>query len=586
MSSKSIEDKNLPIASTTDSARILNSEEFEVFENIPVFVEHTRELRTGRTLCFNRKELQQVVDRSNRRIDETGDFAPVVIGHTNADPLAPKPPKIGWAGPFRLGWLNKDKDKYAILADFRIEKDKVPLLKDYPRRSAEIWAEDKYEDMYLDPISLLGADTPWSDMGVLYHKQDSGVEKLCYCAVAPCVAQAPSGTNSYIPEQVKLSDPKKKNEKEKYAMFYGEGMDMMTDDQRNIAQAVASAILQSPEFSFLKQLMEAKKRQGEATNTTPLEATPTVQAGESLPATDESTASPVGGQVEPEGETDEDSEITPEDFMGGGADSGVETDATSPDVNAEPEEAPADDDSKPAEPVGESESEPPYISEDGDNVETPLDESGEEPAGDGLPESIFSADSTDDSPDSDEPYDDEDEDFEDDDLGDEVDEDDDLADDNNDYDKEDEMASTRADDFERRIHRLEVLLNASLKKSTTQERYSKLSDLRQKYLFDETAEREKCAYAKMTDEQFKNHCADIEANYRKNPNFIEVPSYLTGGAPQYSTDRPGSVQYSKDREQQIEAEVMKIAHRNAYKGVYQRAEDIREEVAKNFGNQQ
>ena len=148
------------------------------------------------------------------------------------------------------------------------------------------------------------------------------------------------------------------------------------------------------------------------------------------------------------------------------------------------------------------------------------------------------------------------------------------------------MASTRADDFERRIHRLEVLLNASLKKSTTQERYSKLSDLRQKYLFDETAEREKCAYAKMTDEQFKTHCADIEANYRKNPNFIEVPSYLTGGAPQYSTDRPGSVQYSKDREQQIEAEVMKIAHRNAYNGVYQRAEDIREEVARNFGNQQ
>lgn len=148
------------------------------------------------------------------------------------------------------------------------------------------------------------------------------------------------------------------------------------------------------------------------------------------------------------------------------------------------------------------------------------------------------------------------------------------------------MDNGKVDDFERRIHRLEVLLNASLKKSTTQERYSKLSDLRQRYLFDENAEREKCAYAKMNDEEFENHCADIEANYRKNPNYIEVPAYLTQSASQYAGDRPGAVQYSKEREDQIEAEVMKIAHRNAYNGKFQSAEEIREEVARNFGNVQ
>lgn len=148
------------------------------------------------------------------------------------------------------------------------------------------------------------------------------------------------------------------------------------------------------------------------------------------------------------------------------------------------------------------------------------------------------------------------------------------------------MDTAKVDDFERRIHRLEVLLNASLKKSTTQERYSKLSDLRQRFLFDEAAEREKCAYAKMNDEEFEAHCGEIEANYRKNPNYIEVPAYLTQGASQYAGDRPGAVQYSKEREDQIEAEVMKIAHRNAFNGTYQRAEDIRAEVMRNFGNAQ
>lgn len=249
-------DENLPEASTTDPSRILDSDEYEVYKNVPVFVEHTRTLKSGRELRFGRDELEKLAERSNRRIQETGDFAPVVIGHTNPDPAAPDPPKIGWAGPFRLGWLTKDHTKYAVLADFRIEKDKTSVLNKYPRRSAELWAEDRYEDMYLDPISLLGADTPWSDMGVLYCKQgDAALEKIYY-SITPQVP-GPYGTGFPQPVTIK-NDSEKKREKETYAMEdneYGQDQKKLSDDQRNTVDVIVNAIFDSPEFKFLRKLM-------------------------------------------------------------------------------------------------------------------------------------------------------------------------------------------------------------------------------------------------------------------------------------------------------------------------------------------
>ena len=249
------DDENLPEASTTDPSRILDSDEYEVYKNVPVFVEHTRTLKSGRELRFGRDELEMLAERSNRRIEETGDFAPVVIGHTNPDPAAPDPPKIGWAGPFRLGWLTKDHTKYAVLADFRIEKDKTKMLNKYPRRSAELWAEDRYEDMYLDPISLLGADTPWSDMGVLYCKQgDEQLEKIYY-SIAP---QVPGAYGTGLPKPVAVKPEQSHREKEKYAMSndeYDRDSQSLTNDQKDVANTIINAIFDSPEFKFLRKMM-------------------------------------------------------------------------------------------------------------------------------------------------------------------------------------------------------------------------------------------------------------------------------------------------------------------------------------------
>lgn len=402
--------------------------------------------------------------------------------------------------------------------------------------------------MYLDPISLLGADTPWADMGVLYEKKDSGVEKLCYCAVTPDIAQAPSGTNVFVPG---ATNTKKK---EKYAMFYGEGMDLMTDEQRNIAQAVVSAIFQSPEFGFLKQLMTAK--QEESGNGGPSQP----GVGQPLPTTG-TGGSPLDmgeeDKVAYSSDSDENNESSQESYDD---DFGSEDDVTEGSGDEEYAE-PVEDDYSLA-----------------DEVEGLGDETGDEDTGEDY--DIGDASDEADVQDSDDYNGEEDQD----DLDFNFDnaESDDL--DEEPYYEENDMDAGRAEDFEKRIHRLEVLLNDALKKSTTQERYSKLSDLRQRYLFDMDNECEKCAYAKMSDAEFEDHLGEIERNYRKNPNYIEVPSFITQSAPQYSGDRPGAVKYSKEQSDNIEAEVMKIARHNAMLGKFQPAEEIREEVSRKFGN--
>jgi len=115
-----------------------------------------------------------------------------VVGHTPdpADaPTAPPKPLVGLAGPFRLGLLQQpgQPPKWAILADCHIQRRYAHVLQDYPRRSPELWVEDCYEKMYLDPIALLGAEAPRLDMGLLYsaYRRQDGREVERYSAAAP-----------------------------------------------------------------------------------------------------------------------------------------------------------------------------------------------------------------------------------------------------------------------------------------------------------------------------------------------------------------------------------------------------------------
>jgi hypothetical protein len=163
------------------------ADQFQTIRDVPVFTEHETKARDGRVLRFSLPELQAVCERCNRRIAETNDYAAVTLGHTPdpGDANAEMPNVVGFAGPFRIGELGRDgqRKRYAILADFHIYQEDMGKLKKYPRRSPEVWLEDSYEEMFLDPIALLGASAPRLDMGLLYSAQRNGrvVEK--YAAV-------------------------------------------------------------------------------------------------------------------------------------------------------------------------------------------------------------------------------------------------------------------------------------------------------------------------------------------------------------------------------------------------------------------
>lgn len=165
-----IEKGALPRGNIRGAAAAFDPAQFTTVPNVPVFAEHQTKARDGRQLVFGADELRQVCERCNRRIRETGDYAAVVIGHTSdpTDPVQKEPELIGFAGPFRLGIIGEDgqRQRYAILADFHVFKADLPKFLKHPRRSPELWLEDSYEEMFLDPIALLGAEAPRLDMGL------------------------------------------------------------------------------------------------------------------------------------------------------------------------------------------------------------------------------------------------------------------------------------------------------------------------------------------------------------------------------------------------------------------------------------
>ena len=592
-------DNELPVASTTDPGKILNSDDYVFYENVPVFVEHQRVLKNGRALQFGKHELECVVNRSNQRITETGDFAPVVIGHTSSESGAPKPPMVGWAGPFRLGWLTPAKDKYAILCDFRIEKDKAALLKDYPRRSAEIWAEERYEDMYLDPISLLGADTPWSDMGVLYSKDGSGTEKVYY-SIAP---QAP-GAYSGLPGPVKVASTSKK---EKYAM---NGNNDLSADQQSIAQTIVSAIFESPEFKFIRQQMRFGKgnAQDSGKGTT---VAPTASDG-ALKA--ESIADKQQLKRD-DAQADEDKKKATK----------YEGDEGAQQYSAPQKKTTDDEDDSPLT-IKEKDNK-----DDLDDLDLSLtdkeqatgkrkpprirfslmddeDETCDEPnnailknapgsknlepvnekfksgklEGDLKGENKYSGDSLDEP----EPGDEDDSvDIDDDETNDEgLDEDDDDL-----LKGEDDMSSV--EQLRREVKELRSLVEDlrngydwAANKIVSQERYAKIADLRRQYVFDDAELREKCRYNKMKTSEFEAELKKIAATHRRVPNQIGIPFGLTQNAPANYAERPGAVQYGKECDDRLEDEVMRLSDMYASKGISKSSEELREEARKNCGN--
>lgn len=221
---------------------------FEVFRNVPVFKEHRTHARNGRELIFGPEELAAVCRRCNQRIEGTGDYAAVVIGHTPSPEAiengAAMPEQIGFAGPFRMGRMQDGAA--AIFADFWIYKEDAHKLKKFPRRSPELWLEERYEEMFLDPIALLGAETPRLDLGtLLYSAVRDGRQVERYAAAAP------GAMNSYVPSEDYAADDSPNS-----------GSHTMALSPEDVKQVV-DAIMQTAPMQFVQQKMMAEQGNGQ-----------------------------------------------------------------------------------------------------------------------------------------------------------------------------------------------------------------------------------------------------------------------------------------------------------------------------------
>lgn len=224
-------------------------DQFALIENVPVFAEHTT-THQGRELTFGPQELQAVVDRCNQRIQNTGDYAVLCLGHTPSTEARERgvqsPPAVGFAGPFRLG-SDQDSDgntRYVVLADFHVFHEDLPAVKKHPRRSAELWVEDTYEEMFLDPIALLGSEPPRLDMGNVYQRFDcDGREVLKYSYTMPGAA------NVALPSHV---EPKRNDATEEPTM-----------DPQEIVNQVIDGITSLPQWQWLTAQMDKDQQSGD-----------------------------------------------------------------------------------------------------------------------------------------------------------------------------------------------------------------------------------------------------------------------------------------------------------------------------------
>jgi hypothetical protein len=195
------EPDHIPLRTALDPAR------FEIVHDVPIFDEHEVEEpahdENGRVvgtkkLKYTRRVLEAIAKNMNKRIEDTGDYTALCLGHTPTPEQRklghPQPPLVGFAGPYFVGTIGEKKKRYAIIAkNWAIFRDEVDRVRKHPRRSVEVWREENPLDRYIEPIALLGAETPRRDLGLSYSRIHEGVQVQRYTAMAP------SANNTYIP---------------------------------------------------------------------------------------------------------------------------------------------------------------------------------------------------------------------------------------------------------------------------------------------------------------------------------------------------------------------------------------------------
>jgi hypothetical protein len=200
--------------------------DFIVYEHVAIFDQHVGDDGVE----YDERLLRCIAENCNKRIRNTGDWCPIVLAHTRDQEdkahVNDDPPVLGLAGPFYVSdFVNSEGQTVkAIYTTMWVFAEDDATFRKNPRRSVEIWPEDKPENRYFDPLTVLGAETPKRDLGLIYSRGRPGYQSTQHSIGGPfryskrSVAKAikyqegapvttPGGNNTFIPGGTKPKKP-------------------------------------------------------------------------------------------------------------------------------------------------------------------------------------------------------------------------------------------------------------------------------------------------------------------------------------------------------------------------------------------
>jgi len=226
--------------------------DYVIVEDVFILDEH--QMKIGdKVIDINEQKLQDIADRNNRRIHNTGDEIPLIIGHTKdgADEKD-QPEVVGYASNLRVkDFMNTGKK--AIAATFKYHKASADLAKKFPRRSVELWTRD----WKLDPIALLGATTPERDLGLVRFKR-KGPRK--YSRVLPMTGT--QDTNEIVAGVVAALQQSDVWQFVQSQMRANQGMEMGIDDSLLPANEEDDSLLPEEEMGLEEEVPMEEGEEG------------------------------------------------------------------------------------------------------------------------------------------------------------------------------------------------------------------------------------------------------------------------------------------------------------------------------------
>lgn len=227
-----------------------SAQEFEHIRDVPVFTEHTTRGRDGKAVVYDKAALTSIVQRCNERIADTGDFPPLVEGHTPDKEAMSHgvrmPDVLGYSGPFKLGQIGNNNPRWAIFQDEWHHHEDRERLRKLRRRSPEVWLDGGMEERFIDPVACLGAQTPRLDMGLT---------RLCLTADGRTVekynATFPGPANVFVPTD-DLSDKDKPKKYQSDLQPKDSAMPQLTPE--NVAQLIDALMETAPMQWVISQM--------------------------------------------------------------------------------------------------------------------------------------------------------------------------------------------------------------------------------------------------------------------------------------------------------------------------------------------